>query len=283
MKFNGDHWKDKRYLVIRDVLKEAGYDPIRSDQIKTSGPVVDEVCKLFREAPLVVIDSTSDSHSVSYEIGYCHGIGRVPDKTILLRQGSDIPFNYRHFRNHCYKDLKHLRRLLRDWLNVIVPLKDEHFGFTFSFEKLPGANDYGSAAAECLLESLRKFKFSGRAEFFASEARFGKEEFYMLGLGLRFAEKPSVKKFVPDYNWWTKFSSDFISRIHNANCLLKHADSMSEMNTLGAQRQTMLLRGVVQFEKGIPTNITRGDSMPEQSWILLAIQDLMSAEEKIVE
>ena len=278
MKFNGDHWKDKRYLVIRDVLKEAGYDPIRSDQIKTSGPVVDEVCKYFREAPLVVIDSTGDSHSVSYEIGYCHGTGRSPEKTILLRHGSDIPFNYRHFRNHCYKDLKHLRLLLRDWLNVIEPLKDNHSGYTFSFEILDGASCYEATAADCLLESILKFKFSGRAEFFASKARFGKEAFYMLGLGLRFTDKPSGQKIVPDSNWWMKFRADFVSRIHKANCFLKHADSMSEMNELRAQRQTMILRGVAQFKKGTPRNLIGGDSMPEDSWILMAIQDLMPAE-----
>lgn len=281
MKFNGDHWKDKRYLVIRDILKEAGYDPIRSDQIKTSGSVVDEVCRYFKEAPLVVIDSTGDSHSVSYEIGYCHGIARAPEKTILLRQGSDIPFNYRHFRNLCYKNLKHLRRLLRDWLNVIVPLKDDHFGYTFSFEVLSGASDYGAVAAECLLQSLKKFKFSGRAEFFASDARFGKDAFYMLGLGLRFTDKPAGQKFVPDYNWWMKFRSDFVSRVHKANCFLKHADTMSEMNELGAQRQNMLLRGVAQFEKGIPWNIIGGDSMPEGSWILMAIHDSMQPEKQI--
>lgn len=280
MKFNGDHWKDKPYLVISDVLKEAGYDPIRSDQIKTSGPVVDEVCKYFKEAPLVLIDSTGDSHSVSYEIGYCHGIGRSPDKTILLRQGSDIPFNYRHFRNHCYKDLKHLRRLLRDWLNVIVPLKDTHCGYTFSFEILPGASDYGAATADCLLESLQKFNFSGRAEFFASEAGFGKDAFYMIGLGLKFTDKPSDQKFIPNFNWWMKFRTDFVSRIHKANCFLKHAETMSEMNELSAQRQTMLLRGIAQFQKGMPENIIGGDSTPEESWILMAIKELMPAETK---
>ena len=276
MKFSGDHWKDKRYLVLCDVLKEAGFDPIRADQIKTSSPVVEEVCNYLRESPLVVIDSTGDSHSVSYEIGYCHGIGRSADKTILLRQGGEIPFNYRHFRNHCYRDLKHLRRLLRDWLSVIVPLKDESSGHAFSFEVLPGAAEYGATTAECFLQSLQNVKFSGRVEFFASEARFGKEQFYMIGLGLKFAGRSRGEKLVPDYRWWTKFAADVIKRIHGASCFLKLGVSLSDISTLKALRQTMHLHGIAQFENGLPTRIIGSDSNPSESWFLMSIQDLIA-------
>jgi hypothetical protein len=278
MKFDGDHWADKRYQVISDVLAEAGFEPLRADQIKTSGPVVQEVCNYLREATLVVVDSTGDSHSVSYEIGYCHGIARSAEKTILLRQGTDIPFNYRHFRNHCYKDLRHLRRLLRAWLSVIVPLTDDHCGYTFTFEVLPGASDYGAAAAECFLKALQKVKFTGRAEIFASNTKFGKDEFYMIGLGLKFSGQTGVKRLVPDDGWWMKFRSDVVQRIDSANCLLKHAETMSEINVLGAMRQTMLLRATAQFESGLPSLIVGDDPNTEGSWFLTAIEKLMKGE-----
>ena len=71
-----------RYLRIRAVLEEAGYSAKRADEIPTSAVVVEEVCRLLKESDLVVIDSTGDSHSVSYEIGYGHGIGRAPDLPI---------------------------------------------------------------------------------------------------------------------------------------------------------------------------------------------------------
>lgn len=78
MKFNEVPHKDARYQRIRKPLVEAGYDVVRADEIITSGAVVDEVCRYLREADLVVIDSTGDSLSVAYEIGYCHGMGRSP-------------------------------------------------------------------------------------------------------------------------------------------------------------------------------------------------------------
>jgi len=103
MQFTNDHWRDKRYIAIQEELNHAGFSCVRADEIKTSGPVVDEVCRLLREADLVVIVSTGDSHSVSYEIGYCHGVGRAGDSTLLLRDNSDIPFNYRHYRHRVYR------------------------------------------------------------------------------------------------------------------------------------------------------------------------------------
>ena len=279
MKFDGDHWKDKRYSVISEVLKEAGFDPVRSDQIKSSGPVVEEVCKYLEKSPLVVIDDTGDSLSVSYEIGYCHGVKRSPEKTILLRQGHEIPFNYRHFRHHCYKDLRHLRRLLRDWLCLLVPLLDDSYGYTFTFEKMPPlAADYGAITADCFLQTLKTFEFTGRAEFFAAADRFGGEEFYKIGLGLKFADMKIRKKFIPDYNWWIKFRADVVSRLSAMGCGLEHADSMSEMDQLGAIRRTMIPRVTAQFENGLPTLLVGGDSNPGESWFLFAINDLMNSQ-----
>ena len=94
MKFDGNHWNDKRYIAISEVLEEVGYAPLRANQIKTSKPIVEEVCDLLENSELVIIDSSGDSHSVSYEIGYCHDVGRSKDKTILIRQGegNDIRF-----------------------------------------------------------------------------------------------------------------------------------------------------------------------------------------------
>jgi hypothetical protein len=127
MRFSGNSWDDAKYLAIAEVLREAGYEPLRADEIQSSGGVVDEVCDHFKNASLVVIDSTGDSHSVSYEIGYCHGVKRDPAKTILIRQGEgrDIPFNFRHFRHKCYKDTKHMKSLLREALGLSSPLADD--------------------------------------------------------------------------------------------------------------------------------------------------------------
>lgn len=65
MKFLADPWNDPTYQEICEVVEEAGYSALRADQIRTSGPVVDEVCRLIRESPLLLIDTSGDSPSVS--------------------------------------------------------------------------------------------------------------------------------------------------------------------------------------------------------------------------
>lgn len=134
MRFSDDPWRDKVYLAIREELEKANYKCIRSDEIRTSGPVVDEVCRLLAEADLVVIDSSGDSHSVSYEIGYCHGIGRSSDSTLLLKDNAELPFNYRHYRHRVYRDVRHLRRLVRDYLGLIEPIRPDALGRVYSFD-----------------------------------------------------------------------------------------------------------------------------------------------------
>ena len=42
MEFTKDPWHDKVYAAIRDVLEPAGYNCIRADEIRTSGPIVEE-------------------------------------------------------------------------------------------------------------------------------------------------------------------------------------------------------------------------------------------------
>src|SRR6266487_2564766 len=186
------------YEVICECLEEAGFSPIRGDKILSSGPSVDEICNLMRTAPLVVIDTTGDSHSVSYELGYCHGVGRLPRDILLIRQddGSTIPFNYRHYRHRTYSDLKHLRQLIREWFGISSPLHSQQLGFVCNFQLLPHhSSEYGRDVAQVIIKAITEVKFSGRCEYYAADALiYGLPNVYLIGLGL----KPKKKAFKPN-------------------------------------------------------------------------------------
>jgi hypothetical protein len=248
MKFSGDHWKDKRYISISEVLQEAGFEPIRADQIRSSGLVVDEVCRYLRDAPLVVIDSTGDSHSVSYEIGFCHGVGRDSAKTILIREGEgkDIPFNYRHYRHRCYKTFRHLKRLLRECLTRSTPLLDEQFGYVFSFEIPADVTDYGMSVKEAILDTLKYFDFTGRCELYAGDITLGPDHFYRVALGLKLSR---LGKPTPEYDWWMKVC-ERIATVTGKKVPVKFSEECSELATLGAIRQDLVLRGTYDFHEG---------------------------------
>ncbi len=170
MRFSSDPWRDKPYQVIKTELENAGYVCQRSDELKTSGPVVDEVCRLLTDADLVVIDSSGDSHSVSYEIGFCHGSGRPHDRTLLIHDNDDLPFNYRHYRHRVYRDLRHLRRLIRGYLALNEPLGLDEYGYSFSFPMSDdGGFGYIREGAHLIFNCLSSIQFSGRCECYAGE------------------------------------------------------------------------------------------------------------------
>ena len=271
MKFESNHWNDKRYIAISDILEEAGYSPLRADQIKTSNPIVDEVCRLLENAELVIIDSTGDSYSVSYEIGYCHGVDRPQQKTILIRQGDggDIPFNYRHFRHHCYKDLRHLKRLLRDWFSITLPLTNGQLGYAFNFIVGSDAGEYGYSVAKAIVSILNRKKFNGRCEYYAADGiTFGLIDRYLIGVGLK-----NTKNEVPSLNWWIDFKKKLSTEIETVDGLELDIHS-SELGELSSFRANFLLRGAVQFVKGDPSIVLNPDSPESDSFFTSYINEI---------
>jgi hypothetical protein len=246
MKFESDHWRDKRYVAIREELEHAGFSCIRADELKTSGPVVDEVCRLLREAALVVIDSSGDSHSVSYEIGYCHGVSRPTDTTLLLRADAKIPFNYQHYRHRVYKDLRHLRRLVRDYLQIYEPLSEEQFGYTFTFGFAAGGIGYIRDGAFSIFEALRDSKFSGRCECYSGE-HFGLgDRLFSVGIMLR---RPG-RKAIPDYDWWMKLTELVARHTESYKDSITFQPTLSELAEKRAMLASFIPSGVAEFSDG---------------------------------
>jgi hypothetical protein len=137
---------------------------------------------------MVVIDSTGDSHNVSYEIGYCHGISRDHADVVLLRRrgAGDVPFNYAHFRHLMYKGLRHLRSRLRYHLRISTPLTGEPLGFGMSFIIQEEAYlHYGELVADSIVASLKDQQFSGRCEYYTGNPMPAEPDLYVVALGLK--------------------------------------------------------------------------------------------------
>ncbi len=265
MKFDGDHWRDKRYIAIREELEQAGFKCLRSDEINTSGQIVDEVCRLLNDAALVVIDSSGDSHSVSYEIGYCHGIGRPAEKTLLLRGDANIPFNYRHFRHRVYRDLRHLRRLVRDYLRLSEPLQDDMYGYVFSFEFSDQAKlDYIYDGAVCVFNALKKLNFTGRAECYSAERYEFPGRVFTVGIVLRLpGRKPT-----PNYAWWQKVVRLASAAAANSKGRIKLDTMMSELAEKRAMKAWLVPCGAAEFVGGQIDKIIGGEGDEDSSFFV---------------
>jgi len=250
MKFDSDHWRDRRYIAIREELEHAGFVCVRADEIRTSGNVPDEICRLLQKAELVVIDSSGDSHSVSYELGYCHGINRPSDTILLLRNDARLPFNYQHYRHRIYRNLKHLRILVRDYLQVHEPLQNNQTGYTFTFKLKMGCTGYIRDGAFCIFNALRDNKFSGRCECYSADQHFGfPEHFFSIGIMLRRSGR-TARKAVPDHDWWMKLQRSVLlhSRKHAPSIGLE--SDLSEINEKRAMLASLSPSGIAEFSQG---------------------------------
>jgi len=225
---------------------------------------------------LVVIDSSGDSHNVSYEIGYCHGIKRSYDSTILIRRQDDkvLPFNFRHFRHRYYKDLRHLRRFLRNWFSISTPIQIDNYGYAFNFftdnTEFP---IYGSTIARALIDYLKIIKFTGRCEYYAGYiVHFPGHYFVCIGLKLKNGKTPENK-------FWNKFTSHLEKNIKNYDQGLRFEPTLSEMASIRAIKHHYLLKGITEFEDGIPQRVINPEAVENDSWFMSEINSLIGKEE----
>jgi len=258
MRFSGDHWNDKNYLVIKEVVEEAGFKCIRADEIKTSGAVVDEVCIYLRDADLVVIDSSGDSQSVAYEIGYCHGVQRPPQRTLLLRDIANLPFNFRHYRHRVYSDTRHLRKLIRDFLDIYEPLRPDQCGYTFTFEFSDQAHHgYIFDGAVCIFTALQQLKFTGRCDCWSME-QFGRDRLFSVGILLKRPKRPPT----PDYDFWMKVAERVERLAAKTKGRITYVPACSELSEKRAIQDGLLFCGAAQFDSGEIAHIL---AIPEDS------------------
>ena len=88
--------------IIKPVLKNLKYSPLRADEIFSSKSIVDDICTNIKKAKFLIADLTDRNPNVFYELGLAHAADK---EVILLTQNlEDIPFDLRPLRMIVYKD-----------------------------------------------------------------------------------------------------------------------------------------------------------------------------------
>jgi hypothetical protein len=92
----GDPFDGYYKKIIKATVKEMGLDPLRSDEIYGTAPIIQDIWKAIWRASVVVADVTDKNANVNYELGLCHALN-VPT-IIISKRVDDVPFDYRHRR-----------------------------------------------------------------------------------------------------------------------------------------------------------------------------------------
>jgi acyl carrier protein len=95
MPFGG--WFDRYYQDIYvPAIRAAGFEPMRSDELFTTGSVVEQIWEQVQKSTVLLADLSNKNANVFYELGLAH----AATKPVILaaRHIDDVPFDLRHLR-----------------------------------------------------------------------------------------------------------------------------------------------------------------------------------------
>jgi hypothetical protein len=95
-------WFDRYYAEIYvPAIKEAGFEPVRADELFTTGSVVEQIWEQIEKAKILLADLSGKNPNVFYELGLAH----AAKKPVVFTAGQleDVPFDLRHLRVIVYE------------------------------------------------------------------------------------------------------------------------------------------------------------------------------------
>lgn len=95
-------WFDRYYQEIYiAAIKEAGFEPVRADELFSTGSVVEQIWEQILKAKVLLADLTDKNANVFYELGLAHAAKKPV--VFTARRVEDIPFDLRHLRVLIYE------------------------------------------------------------------------------------------------------------------------------------------------------------------------------------
>ncbi|MFP1681585.1 hypothetical protein ACLD0W_03685 [Alloalcanivorax sp. C16-1] len=90
-------WFNRYYQEIYvPAIREAGFEPVRGDELFTTGSVVEQIWEQVAKSPVLLADLTGKNANVFYELGLAHA-ARKP-VVFTASNIEDVPFDLRHLR-----------------------------------------------------------------------------------------------------------------------------------------------------------------------------------------
>jgi hypothetical protein len=130
-------WFDRYYLdIYAPAIKEAGFEPIRADELFTTGSVVEQIWEQIQKAKVLLADLSGKNANVFYEPGLAHAAKKPVVFTSALVD--DVPFDLRHLRVIIY-DIREpewaprLRKSISDYLRNAIKEPEKSIPHPFRF------------------------------------------------------------------------------------------------------------------------------------------------------
>lgn len=90
-------WLDTYYKdVFSPAIKDAGMEPVRADELFSTGTVIEQIWEQIQKAKILLADLSGRNANVFYELGLCHAAQKPV--VFTASQLDDVPFDLRHLR-----------------------------------------------------------------------------------------------------------------------------------------------------------------------------------------
>lgn len=133
------NWFDKYYQDIYvPAIREAGFEPVRADELFSSGSVVEQIWEQIKKARLLLADLTERNANVFYELGLAHAAKKPV--VFTAPKVEDVPFDLRHLRVIIY-DIREpewaagLRKCVTDYLKNALKEPEKSIPHPFRLEE----------------------------------------------------------------------------------------------------------------------------------------------------
>ena len=113
-------WFDRYYQEIYiPAIRDAGLEPVRADELFTTGSVVEQIWEEITKAKLLLADLSGKNPNVFYELGLAHAA--IKPVIFTASAVDDVPFDLRHLRVIIYEIKEpdwgaRLRKSITDYL-----------------------------------------------------------------------------------------------------------------------------------------------------------------------
>ena len=234
-----EHNDSVRDFVIKEAVKELGYEAVRADEIAEPGSITSQIMQRIFDDDLVVADLTDHNPNVFYELSVRHAVGKPFVQ--IITEGQDIPFDVQGMRQIFYDLTKpasvHKAKTdiigqVRAWesdpkLNVQTPItrpleflrisQSMDAGASGFLEILPLIQDISSSMDETReeLQRLRRFTPVGGARMSAEQMQRLMGD--LLQTGNPYSFVLAVSAFPARMSWVTELGMESFRQVMGGN------------------------------------------------------------------
>lgn len=104
--------------VIKPIIKQHKYSPLRIDEIQDSGKITDQILEEISASEIVLADLSGERPNCYYEAGFAHAIGK--EMIFTIRKGTRIHFDLSTYRFIEWETEDELRKGLKSRFSAIT-------------------------------------------------------------------------------------------------------------------------------------------------------------------